>query len=207
MPDRVFQQEYLAAFVDDVGSVFSEIRSRTVAEYSLPAPPAESADPFAIGVDFARFEDWTVAVVLNADGRLVAFDRLQQTTWTRIQNVIERLASMYTPNTVALDATRDNKIVQDLEDGGLNVDAVTFSGGSKRTLIENLITAQEAGELTISSEATTLITELELYEFETSDAGRIRYGAPAGFHDDCVDALALAVSADDPPKRSIGLTW
>lgn len=45
-------------------------------------------------------------VVLDAEGRVVARERLHQTKWTHIQTVIERLAETYTPNTVALDATR-----------------------------------------------------------------------------------------------------
>lgn len=102
---------------------------------------------------------------------------------------------------IALDATRDNKIVQDLEDGGYVVDPVRFSSANKRTLIENLITELEAGRITIPEAATTLINELEVYESHTSDRGRVQYTAPAGFHDDCVDALALAVAAGDPTPR------
>jgi len=98
---------------------------------------------------------------------------------------------------VRLDATRDNKIVQDLEDAGLAVDPVRFSASTKRTLIENLITRLEAEELTLPASANTLLNELEVYEYDMTDSGRVRYMAPSGFHDDCVDALALA--ADTRP--------
>ncbi|MEZ4617740.1 MAG: hypothetical protein R2867_19820 [Caldilineaceae bacterium] len=37
-----------------------------------------------------------------------------------------------------------------------------------------------------------LIAELEAYEAETLPSGLIRYGAPAGLHDDCVMSLLLA---------------
>lgn len=158
-------------------------------------------------MDFARFEDWTVAVVLDADGGLVAFERLQQTTWTRIQDVVERLTDCYSPNTVALDATRDNKIVHDLEDAGLTVEPVNFSASTKRTLVENLITELESGEVTLAAEANALINELEVYEFEMSETGNVRYSAPTGFHDDCVDALALAVKAKDTASTDVRLTW
>lgn len=197
MPKRAFQQEYLADFIDDAGGVFQGIRDRNVASYEFPVDPAETEGPYAIGVDFARMADWTVAVVLDTDGRIVAFERLQQTTWTRIQRVVERLAEAYTPNRIALDATRDNKIVQDLSDSGLSVEPVTFSATTKRTLIENLITRLEETSITIPSSLNTLINELEVYEYDMTDTGRVRYAAPAGFHDDCVDALALAVHADE----------
>lgn len=193
MPDRAFRQEYLAEFVDESGGVFTDVRERNVTSYALPVPPGESESPYAIGVDFARMSDWTVAVVLDASGRVVAFKRLQGTTWSRIQSTVEQLADEYDPCEVALDATRDNKIIQDLEDAGLRTKPTKFTASSKRTLIENLITQLEAGELRISSEANALVNELEVYEYEQTPAGQIRYSAPSGFHDDCVDALALAV--------------
>lgn len=197
MPDRAWRQEYLAKFVDAAGGVFERVRDRNAAAYELPVAPAESAEPYAIGVDFARMSDWTVVVALDSTGRVVAFDRLQQTTWTRIQDVIERVADNYAPNTVAVDATRDNKIVQDLEDAGVSVEPVSFSASTKRTLIENLITRLETGELTIPETANTLINELEVYEYDMTESGTVRYSAPSGFHDDCVDALALAARAAD----------
>jgi phage FluMu gp28-like protein len=201
MPDRVFEQEYLAKFLDDAGGVFEDVRSH-VEDYGLPVDPEDAAATFAIGVDFARFEDWTVIVVLDADGRLVAFRRMRETTWYRIQSVVEQLADQYTPNSVAVDATRDNKIVADLEDAGLAVEPVNFSASRKRTLIDNLITALEGGELTLSSDAPQLINELEVFEFDRTESGKVRYSAPSGFKDDCVDALALAVEAREQAPSS-----
>jgi len=193
MPERKFRQEYLAEFVDDTGGVFEDVRDH-VAEYDLPVDPADATDPFAVGVDFARLEDFTAIVVLDGDGRLVAFDRLRETTWHRIQTRVEDLAEEYAPNAAAVDATRDNKIVADLEEAGVGIEPVSF-GSKKQVLIDNLATRLEAGELTLSADAPTLVNELEVFEYDITDSGTVRYGAPAGFHDDCVDALALAVEA------------
>jgi hypothetical protein len=196
MPERAFEQEYLAEFVDDTGGVFEAVRETAVEEYDLPLTPATTSGKYAIGVDFARLEDYTAIAVLDADARLVAFDRLNETTWTRIQSRIERLADEYDPVHLAVDATRDNKIVQDLEATGLSVNAVNFAS-KKQVLVDNLTTRLEAGDLTLSTDAPILINELEVYEYDVTDTGRIRYSAPSGFHDDCVDALALAVHALD----------
>lgn len=191
MPERAYEQEYLAEFVDDSGGVFEAVRERVVEDYDLPVAPSDSSGSYAIGVDFARLEDYTAITVLDASGRLVAFDRLNETTWTRIQHRIENLADEYEPSQLAVDATRDNKIVTDLEKAGLSVDAVNFSS-KKDILIDNLATRLEAGEITLSSDAPVLINELEVYEYDVTQSGRIRYSAPSGFHDDTVDALALA---------------
>jgi hypothetical protein len=206
MPDRVFDQEYRAEFVDDTGGVFKNVRERNVRDYGLPVAPGEAESPYRIGVDFARFEDWTVVVVLDATDRVVALERLQQSPWSRIESVIDRLADRYIPSTLSLDATRDNKIVQDLEAAGHRVDPVRFTASTKQTFIENLITDLETGNITLPASANVLINELQVFEFEMSDAGRVRYSAPSGFHDDCVDALALAASAS-PARRTIPSTW
>lgn len=194
MPERTFRQEHLAEFVDDSGGVFDGVRD-AVADHTLPIPPADAPDPFAIGVDFARHEDYTVIVVLDAGGRLVAFDRLRRVSWNRIQSRITDLAEKYSRSSIAVDATRDNKIVSDLENsGGLDVEPVNFS--SKKTeLIDNLALSLESDELTLSTDAPELINELEVFEYDMTDSGRVRYAAPSGFHDDTVDALALAVEA------------
>ena len=191
MPDHVFEQEYLAEFVDESGGVFEDVREQAE-DYELPVAPEDAAGPYAIGVDFARMSDWTVGIVLDAGGRVVAIERLQQTSWSRIQDVVERLAETYSPNTVALDKTRDNKIVTDLQDSGIGVEPVKFTASRKRTLIENLITRLETGDLVFPSGANVLINELEVFEHDMTDSGTVRYSAPSGFHDDTVDALALA---------------
>jgi len=189
MPDRKFDQEYLAEFVDDTGGVFEGVRE-DVDDYELPVSPADD-QAYAVGVDLARLEDYTAIVALDGEGRLVEFDRLNETSWHRIQARIERLVDQYTPYLLAIDATRDNKIVQDLERAGVSVKPINF-GRKKELLVDNLAVRLEAGELTLSADAPTLINELEVYEYETTESGAVRYTAPSGFKDDTVDALALA---------------
>jgi len=205
MPERAFRQEHRAEFVDDTGGVFTNVRD-AVAEYDLPVPPADAGGSFRMGVDFARLDDYTAIVVLDADGRLVAFDRLRETTWNRIETRIEQLAEEYAPVSIAVDSTRDNKIVADLEESGLNVDPVNF-GSRKETLVDNLALALEGGELTLSSDAPELVNELEVFEYDMTESGRVRYAAPSGFKDDTVDALALAVDADDPGSSGAGAAY
>jgi hypothetical protein len=82
-------------------------------------------------------------------------------------------------------------VVADLETAGLDVRPVTFTAQRKQALVENLAAALEAGEVTVPAE-TMLATELEVFEYETTRAGNVRYGAPEGHHDDLVDALAMA---------------
>jgi len=193
LTERVFDQEYLAEFIDESGGVFTGIDD--VVDEDLDLEDDVGEPPYAIGVDFARHEDWTVATVLDATGQLVALERVQAVGWPQIQTLVENLATRY-EGLVNVDASRDNKIVADLADAGLNVNPVKFSPKRKRELIENLAARIEAGEITLA-DVPQLVHELQIFEYEVTPAGNVRYHAPEGFHDDCVDALALAASALD----------
>lgn len=188
MPEREFRREYEAKFVDETGGVFTDLEERTLADYEPER--VEGEEPYSTGVDFARSDDYTVIITLDATGRLVHFDRVRGAGWPEIQRRVESAAEDY-PGPVHLDATRDNKIVADLRAAGLDVTPVSFGGGTKQQLIQDLITTVEQGELTLP-DMDPVVHELQVFEYETTDAGNTRYGAPAGFKDDCVDALALA---------------
>lgn len=194
LPDRVFRQEYLAEFIDDTGGVFNRIRERNVEDYDWRE--YRGHPPYSIGVDFARHEDWTVITTLDRHGKLANFMRLQQTGWPQIQKAVMQAYDDFPgEGQVRVDATRDNKIVADLEAAGLPVEAVKFTPSKKREMIENLAARLENGEIVLP-DIQPLINELEIFEYETTRAGNVRYHAPEGFHDDCVDSLALSASAE-----------
>jgi len=138
-------------------------------------------------------------VTLDADGRIVNFSRAQGETWPEIHQTVRDIAARY-PGAVAVDASRDNKIVADLEADGVAIEPVTFSASRKRDLIENLIAAIEAEELS-APDIQALRTELEVFEADVTRGGNLRYDAPSGFHDDTVDSLALAVDVRTEARR------
>jgi hypothetical protein len=202
MPERVFRQEWLAEFVDDSGGVFQDVRSR-VGDHSVPMDPADVVPPVAFGVDLGRAENYTAIVGLDATGRVVHFDRVRHTSWSRIESAVTAACERYEATTVALDATRDNKLVGDVEDDTTaRVVAVNFGGGSKRDMIESLATALERDEVVLPEDEPVLTNELEIYEYSTTPAGNIKYHAPESDHDDAVDALSLAWKASDRAARS-----
>jgi len=204
LPERVFRQEYLAEFVDETGGVFEGIdETLFTGTYELGAYDGDP--PYATGVDFARHQDFRVILTLDAGGNVVYFDRAQHETWPQIHAEVLTVANQY-PGVVAVDASRDNKIVADLEADGVNVDPVKFSAKRKRELIENLIAAVENGELT-APEIDALRTEMQVFEYDVTRGGNVRYDAPEGFHDDTIDALAMAVDVlPDARRTNVGAT-
>ena len=192
-PERVFRQEYLAEFIDESGGVFSALDRRLfTADYEIES--FDGTGPHAHGWDLARHEDYLVGIVLDAEGRVVHFHRSQGDSWPQIQTTIENAASEY-EGLVAVDASRDNKVVADLAEsiGHGRVEPVKFSPKRKRELIEDLTATIEAEELS-SPEVPQLRHELSIFEYDVTASGSVRYHAPEGFHDDTVDALAMAAS-------------
>ena len=192
MSDREYSQEILAQFIDDSGSVFSNVRE-CVADWTFDDPP-KWEPPFNIGVDLARVQNFSVVVVMDRLGRVCHFERLRGASWTPIMHAIVSAGVRFRPHKCFVDATRDNKLIQDLEQEGMFIERITFTGGptgTKREMIENLAVRLEQQDIEYP-DIPELINELEIYDYETLPSGNVRYGAPEGAHDDVVDAMALA---------------
>jgi hypothetical protein len=204
VPDRVFRQEYLAEFISDSGAAFADLDAAT-AGHSVPVEPGSGTivHPVTIGVDLGRRENYTAIVVLDSASSVLDVRRLRHVSWKRVRETVETIAAGYGALSLAVDATRDNSVVEYLAERrghGATVLPVSFGGASKRTMIDNLAAAIEAGEVALpdpdaSEDTDALHRELGAFTYEFSDAGNIRYHAPSGAKDDTVDALALAVHA------------
>lgn len=210
VPDHKFQQQYLAELPDDGGQVFKRLGERLfTADYALEGTvdegvgevaraPGDCAPPFAVGVDFARHQDYRVTTALDAAGEIAYWSRDQNEGWDTIQADIEAVHDTY-PGVVFPDASRDNKIVADLAAAGVTLEPVDFSPKRKKSLIDDLVTRVEGGELAAPDDPALdqLRLELRQLEREVTPAGYTRYEAPETGHDDCVDSLALAASGLD----------
>jgi len=206
MPERVFRQEFLAEFVDDEGTVFGDVQTRNCRPYAVES--VTGASPYTTGVDIARQSDYLVACTLDADGMLVGFLRDRGFSWAAARRSLERYLSEF-PGTCFMDATRDNPVIEDLDRAvsDVHIEPVSFGGGTKADLIEGLAARLETQDVVIPEkgrgETDALVSELEAFTYETTGHGNIRYTAPENYHDDCVDALALAAKRAQAPRA----TW
>jgi hypothetical protein len=78
---------------------------------------------------------------------------------------------------------------QRLQKGRSNVEGFKFTALSKQQLMEGLAGAIHRREITYPDGP--IVHEFEAFQYEYTPSG-VRYAAPAGMHDDCVCALALA---------------
>jgi phage FluMu gp28-like protein len=190
LPERVFNQEYLADFLSDGGAVFRNIAAcATLQPGAQPEPHGE----YIFGVDWARSHDFTVIAVMNRrTNHLVHIERFNQISWSLQRGRLRAMYERWRPQTIIAE---ENSIggpnIEALQREGLPVQPFTTTAQSKGPLIESLALAFEKEEISIVNDP-VLVGELQAYTLERLPSGRYRYNAPDGMHDDCVIATALA---------------
>jgi hypothetical protein len=190
LPEDVFRQEYLAEFLEDSAGVFRGIDA-CLMPAGMPRGPAEG--PYVLGVDLAKHQDFTVLIAADMrTGRCVEMQRFNRIDWPFQRDRIVELARALRAR-IVLDATGVGDAVYDeLVRVWPAVEPVKLTSASKTEIIQGLMLAIERAELRWPAEWDVLTDELRRYEYDYSPQGRVSYNAPAGYHDDCVIALALA---------------
>jgi len=190
LPERIFQQEYLAMFLDDAGGVFRRVmEAATAEEQDLPLDNHE----YVFGVDWGQMVDFTVIIVLDITTKSVAYiDRFNQIDYIVQSNRLKALVNRFRPTTILAEVNAMGQpIVERLLEDGLPVQPFTTTNATKAEIIRGLQNAFENGEIKILNDP-NLIGELQAYEQERTPSGLWKFGAPEGMHDDSVIALALA---------------
>jgi hypothetical protein len=199
MPELAFKQEIMGEFLDEVGSVFRNVKNCIKGTLE----PPKTNRRYVAGCDLAKHEDFTVLCVLNDNGHLVHFDRFSQLDWIFQSKRIMDLCKRYNNARLLIDSTGVGDPIHDqLRRMGLNVEGYKFTNASKKDLIENLSISIENQAVSFP-EIPELTSELGLFGYKISPAGVTTYGAPEGYHDDCVIALALAVWQVSKPTANI----
>lgn len=189
-PERIWQQEYLAQFASDGGSVFRNVREAATA----PADAQPLAGRrYSAGLDWGREHDYTALVVIDAEARqMVALDRFNQVNWSLQRGRLKAMIERWRPAVVWAESNSIGLVnIEALQAEGLPVRAFATTARSKTPLIEDLALAVERGELALLPDD-RLLDELAAYSMTRLPGGGYRYSAPPGGHDDLVIAAALA---------------
>jgi len=198
MPDMAYKQEILGLFIEDVGSVF-----RNVEAYIKGNPEAYQAHKhYVMGADLAKHQDFTVLSVLDDNGQLCAFDRFSDLDWVFQRKRIVNLCQQYNARLLVDSSGVGDPVYDELRREQMRVEGYKFTSASKKDLIENLSMMMENGKITFPN-IPELVNELKLFGYTVGSTGLIKYGAPEGYHDDCVISLALAAWLIKTPQTSI----
>lgn len=190
LPQRIFQQEYEAEFLDDGGAVF-----RNLAACTTGAQDKTRRDGirYVFGVDWGRSNDYTCIAVMDATNkRLVYIERFVDIGWSLQRGRLAALAARFEPEAIWAEANSiGGPNIEALQAEGLPVIAFTTTAQSKGPLIESLALAFENEEIAIYNDP-ILYDELSAYTLTRLPSGRFQYSAPPGGHDDTVIATALS---------------
>lgn len=182
LPEEVFKELYLAEPSEDGSNPFGLKEIRTVVK------PISTLPAVSYGVDLAKYSDFTVIVGLDKNGDVCYFDRFQK-DWESTELEIIKVVGK-TPAHVDSTGVGD-PIVERMSKKCPQMAGVNYATGvrTKQQLMESLRSAITGKEISIL--AGVMQDEMEGFEYEYSN-GRVKFSAPSGSHDDCVNALALA---------------
>jgi hypothetical protein len=180
LPEVVFEQEYMANPKENAANPFGT-------QYIRACIAPLSTNPVAFyGIDLAKSVDHTVIIGMDRNGAVCYFDRFQK-DWKGTRDAIMQLNRKLP---VMIDSTGvGDPIAEDMQREFNAMHGFKYNGNSKQQLMEGLAAAIHRREITYPDGP--IVNELEVFEYQYTATG-VRYNAPAGFHDDCVNALALA---------------
>jgi hypothetical protein len=202
-PERIFKQEYEAEFLEDGGSVFRGLQRAMVDPSAVEFNPSHQ---YVMGIDFARYQDFTACVVIDATAHtVVAVDRYTGVEWGLQRARIKGLATKWQVWDVLAEInSMGDPNINLLREDGVPIRGFNTSPASKPPLIENLVASIENGDLRLLPDP-ALIGELEAFSYRQTDNGYTIYRAPHGHHDDTVIALALAWKATSGSRIVLGM--
>ncbi len=190
LPERIFQQEFMAEFIEDSGGVFRRV---TEAATATAQSSRIHQHNYIIGADWGRSNDFTALTVIDlVTKELVSLDRFNQIDYAVQLDRLTALCDRFKPVAIVAESNAMGMpLIETLQRRNLPVQAFNTTNASKQAIIDVLALSFEQGTLRILPDP-ILIAELQAYEMERLPSGLLRYGAPDGLHDDTVMSLAMA---------------
>lgn len=192
LPAAIFEQEYLAEFLENEGAVFRNIDACLNAPLDA-TPEQHVGHRIRMGADWGKHNDFTALSVGCATCHVeLALDRFNQIDYAFQRGRLAALADRWHVTHIEAESNAMGEpIIEQLQRDGLPVSAFTTTAQSKPPLIENLALCFERIEWQFLDDPIAR-GELEAYERKVSQqTGRSSYSAPEGMHDDTVIARAL----------------
>lgn len=191
MPHDLYMQEYFCTFIDNGLGFFKRVDENVykVEEYQ----PRELA-MYQIGVDLAKYNDYTVLTPFNlSDFHVIKQDAFNQMDYNLQKARIENTYLRYNKGRIVIDSTGVGEpVFDDLNARGMNIEPFRFNKTSRTDLLRNLQILLEQDKIKIPNDE-PLIDELKSMTYELTASGSTTIKVPDGKHDDRIMSLALAV--------------
>lgn len=198
MPETIFQQEYLAAFLESGGGVFRNVSAAI--DHTLDVDPFKACmlmdgRAYLISVDWARHEDFTVLTVFDAKTRsVVSCQRFNETDYPTQMARLTVLHERFPRAPIVCESNNMGEpLIEILHNSGLPVTPFQTTAQSKADIIQTLQLAFERKEIRLPPIG-WLLDEFMAFEQGRTPSGLIKYSAPQGGHDDGVMSVAIGWS-------------
>ena len=189
LPKHIFEQEYLAKFIDNASGLFKNVDSCVI-------KTAERTQKLFGGLDIGRADDYTVLTILNKSYQMVYVQRWRQQEWSKIIDEVATKIREYNAE-IFVEVNNQGDVFFEMLQNKVynNVQPYVTSTATKPIMIEDLAVHFENKDIGILNE-NWLVDELNAFTYIYNEkTRRVQYGAPQGVHDDGVMSLALAVQS------------
>jgi len=189
LPKHIFEQEYLAKFIDNASGLFKNVDLCVIDK-------AERTQKLFGGLDIGRADDYTVLTILNKNYQMVYVQRWRQQEWSKIIDEVSNKIREYNAE-IFVEVNNQGDVFFEMLQNKVynNVQPYVTTTATKPIMIEDLAVHFENKDIGILNE-NWLVDELNAFTYIYNEkTRRVQYGAPQGVHDDGVMSLALAVQS------------
>jgi hypothetical protein len=201
LSSREFRMLYLGEWVDEEGSVFTNIEPALMHF----EPEFEDGKRYRMAVDFAIHEDFNVVIVAEENTRsCVYMERWNRTDPFKTYDRIETIYHDWGRPTVIGDAQgMGEPMLAELRQRGMSVRPFKLTAANKMQVVQKLAGDLEHRRIMFPATWKMLIQELKAYVYHMTPGGFVTAQAAAGYHDDTVMALAMLNQGLKPLGRSV----
>ena len=190
LTDKEFARQYLAQWIEEDGTVFSDYERYFTGQGLL------ATGPHIMSLDLGKLHDFTVAYVGDvARQEFVARLRFNKIDYMDQVPQIAALYHKYGCRFIHMDVNGVGEAPAEMlrREHGCAVIPFKWTNESKQALISVMVLEVQRGNIKFMADDDVLKKEMALFEGVVSPGGTLRYDAPKGFYDDCVISAALLI--------------
>lgn len=188
MPQDLYEQEYFCKIIEGASAVFKKIEENIHQEEIK----AEAGKKYQIGIDLAKYNDFTVLTALDLHTLKVAKqERFNRLDWNTQKEQIVKFVRYWNNGVAWMDTTGlGDPIFDDLSRMGIRIESFKFTELSREQLLNGLRVLIEQNKIKLPNDE-NLLAELRSFQYELVGA-KAKMRVPENMHDDMVMSLGLA---------------
>jgi hypothetical protein len=191
LPKEIFDQEYMAEFVDKA-SIFKNLDDICI----LKPYNGTYKEEVYIGVDLGMVSDYTVASVMDKNNNIIDMLRFSNVTSSQLRNNLVSFFDKWKPKHILIENNGLGiPIVSDLLETKWKEYITPFNtGNNKSELLLNLVKLFNNKTIKLPDD-TQVKLEFENFILVQTPTGSVKYTGASGINDDIVMSVAFALEA------------